>query len=141
MLGVGPAAYGYLDGTTYFNHLDEPRYRLAIDKERLAIWRAKRLTLTERKARTLVMGLAFYDGVSKQLFESMFHETVDATFGPLISLLKSERLIEIVNDSIRLTIKGGFFSPEVRRRFAFSRNDGEDCCSGSYFRDFAFVKG
>jgi oxygen-independent coproporphyrinogen-3 oxidase len=141
LLGVGPAAYGYLDDTTYFNHLDEPGYRLAIDGKRLPIWRAKRLTLTERKARALVMGLAFYDGVSKQLYESLFQETVDVTFGPLISLLQSERLIETVGDSIRLTMKGGFFSPEVRRRFFLSKNSGADCPSGSYFRDFAFVKG
>ena len=138
LLGIGPAAYGFLDNTTYFNYLHESGYHLAIDGERLPIWRAKKLTLAEQKERTLVMGLAFYEGVSKKVYESMFNEAIDVTFGPLVSLLESERLIETVGDSIHLTMKGGFFSPEVRGLFFLSGDSGADRHSGSYFRDFAY---
>jgi len=138
LLGLGPAAYGYLKGTTYFNLLRETDYAASVERMRLPIWREKKLTIAECKARALVMGLSFYEGASMQLYETMFHESVDVCFGTTLSRLEADGLIERAQGHVRLTIKGGFFSPEVRREFFVNKQPQLSRGQGSYFPDFAY---
>jgi oxygen-independent coproporphyrinogen-3 oxidase len=138
LIGIGPAAYGYLADTTYFNYLSSKDYYAAIEAGRLPIWRAEKLPKDVRKARALVLGLMFYRGLDKAWYEQAFGEPVEATYEALLTRLAHEGLIETVDDHIQLTLKGSFYSPEVRKEFYLPQHRGGPGPFGSYFEDFAF---
>jgi oxygen-independent coproporphyrinogen-3 oxidase len=138
LLGIGAAAYGYLNDISYFNFLTKKDYLQAINSDRLPVWRAKSLSLEEKKARALVLGLTFYEGLSKELYRKNFNEKVEETYGDLLVRLIQDGLIEVNDHYIRLTKKGGFFSPEIRREFYLQEHLKGPGSFGSYFPRFNF---
>ncbi len=138
LLGIGAGAYGYLDNISYFNQLTGKQYYAAIKSDQLPVWRAKALTVKEQKARMMVMGLTFYEGVSKEMYRIKFDEEVEDTYGILIDRLNKEGLIEVTDRHIRLTKKGGFISPEIRKEFYLKEHQNGPGPFGSYFPKFSF---
>lgn len=138
LIGIGAAAYGYLADTTYFNYLHANDYYAAIQSRRLPIWRAGKLSKDVRKARALVLGLMFYQGLDKAWYEEAFGEPVEATYGALLTRLTTEGWVETKDEHICLTTKGWFYSPEVRKEFYLPQHRGGPGPFGSYFPDFAF---
>jgi oxygen-independent coproporphyrinogen III oxidase len=138
ILGIGAGAYGYLDEITYFNYLTRKQYYDAIKRGQLPVWRAKTLTLREQKARMMILGLTFYEGVSKELYRIKFRENVEDNYCKLLDRLKDDGLIEVTDKQIRLTKKGGFFSPEIRKEFYLKEHQDGPGPFGSYFPNFGF---
>ena len=100
---MGSAAYGFLNGISYFNYLKANDHYNSLKKGQLPIWRVKKLTKNELKARMIVLGLTFYEGVSRLDYENRFGEPIETTYGDIISDLKQKGMLEEVDDHIRLT--------------------------------------
>lgn len=138
LLGIGAGAYGYINDITYFNHLTKNKYYESIKSNQLPIWRSKRLTLHEKKARVMVLGLTFYEGISKEFYRYNFNENIEESYGELLDILKHAGLIEITDQHVRLTKKGGGVSPEIRKEFYLKEHYNGPGAFGSYFQKFNF---
>lgn len=138
LLGIGASAYGYLNNISYFNYLTKKQYYESIKSGQLPIWRSKLLTLQERKARSMVLGLTFYEGISKEFYRINFNENIEESYSELLNKLINNGLIEITDQHIRLTQKGGWISPEIRKEFYLKEHRNGPGTFGSYFQDFKF---
>lgn len=124
-LGIGLAAYGYIghNHLSYFNHRQQSAYYRSIDNNMLPISNWQELSVIDRKERMLVMGLTFFEGISKDKWFSEFGEKEIMShpsyirYRNLIEKLKEQGLIEESESHIRLTLAGGFYSREIRTLF------------------------
>jgi oxygen-independent coproporphyrinogen-3 oxidase len=138
LIGIGPAAYGYLNNISYFNQLRKKDYYQAVESGKLPIYRAKEMSLDDRMARTMVLGLTFYEGVSRSDFKSAFGKRIEQQYSKLLDRLIKQGLVEIVDDRVCLTETGSYYSVEVRGEFYLSEHKEGPGSFGSYFKDFAF---
>jgi len=75
------------------------------------------VTQTERKEEQMFLGLRKTDGISNEVFERKFNETIFDTYRKVIEGLVKDGLLESNEYGIRLTRKGRFVGNEVFQQF------------------------
>ncbi len=139
LLGIGLASYSYIQGISLFNHRNLNKYFEDVSKGVLPIDRGKILTPEELKARRFVMGLFFFEGVSRAEYLRIFGEEPEVQYGKLLFDLKQHDLIAETDGRIHLTPRGGFHGHRIRQLFYLPREKEVlkgVLGGGAYFDDF-----
>lgn len=126
--GLGAGAHGYLDGFRTVNVLAPAAYIKRMNAGGMlefprtpATASVERVDAQREMGETMMMGLRLVDeGVSEEAFQTRFGETLDAAYGPQITQLRRQGLLEHVNgnqNAIRLTRRGRLLGNRVFREF------------------------
>jgi oxygen-independent coproporphyrinogen III oxidase len=99
LLGLGPSAFGYLNGpkwaAQYFNHCNLGNYSAAVNRAEVAVWRIGILDQEDRARRKLIFGLANCKSESLIALEQRYGISVDAVLGQTLNALLALELIEL----------------------------------------------
>lgn len=64
------------------------------------------LSLDDRMAEYMFLGLRMMDGISKEEFYARFGRRIEAVYGPILDKYQKQGLLEIVGDNVHLTTLG-----------------------------------
>jgi len=115
--GFGAGAHGYLEGVRYSNYGPIKKYMEAVEAGSRPLVHEHEVTQTERKEEQMFLGLRKTDGISNEVFERKFNETIFDTYRKVIEGLVKDGLLESNEYGVRLTRKGRFVGNEVFQQF------------------------
>jgi oxygen-independent coproporphyrinogen-3 oxidase len=117
-LGFGCSAHSY-DGRAarWSNERDTLRYVEMIEQTGSAIVETTALTAHDREAESLFLGLRLMRGVDLQKHRARFGADVRATQAGDLARFRDAGLIEVDDDTLRLTSAGALMSNEVFAAF------------------------
>jgi len=117
LLAVGAGAYGYMNDYWYLNEPDVHAYVRAVAKGALPIVAGSPIPAEERVARFMVMGSKFLKLLRRD-FVARFGVDLVQVFGPTIRQLQDRGLVELRDDSIRVTYpKGWYYIDNISKAF------------------------
>lgn len=119
LLGIGASAYSYVDGWQYYNINDTNRYQEMIIGNKLPIWKAEFLDLTERMRRTVMLGIKM--GIERNFFFGLYGVDIIDVFAPIWDALDKIGLVNITPEMVELTYSGKLFADEVGQQFYSSQ--------------------
>ncbi len=117
LIGIGPSAYSFIAGALFYNERFLKYYFEETENRRLPIGVGRRLTTEELKARRVVLGLFFFDGVSRADYVRDFGNQPEVQYGNLLRELEKHGLLTETDGRIHLTPRGGFHSNRIRYEF------------------------
>ncbi|PKR85125.1 radical SAM family heme chaperone HemW [Heyndrickxia camelliae] len=115
--GFGAGAHSYVEQVRKSNFGPVKKYIHHLDKEELPIFEQHKLTKQEMMEEEMFLGLRKNNGVSLSLFKEKYEENVLNVFGDAISEMVERKLLEIVDNRIKLTKEGRFLGNEVFQSF------------------------
>lgn len=116
LLGLGAAAFGYLNGYMYINHGELGEYAQLLTDGNLPVLYGEKATEKDKMYGTLAKGLRLLK-VSKQRFFDRFNKHIEDVFSEQIVYLKSLGLIDIDEYNIYLTKLGILYGNNVCKEF------------------------
>ncbi len=116
LLGLGAAAFGYLNGYMYINHGELGEYNQLLAEGNPPVLYGEKATEKDKMYGTLAKGLRLLK-VSKQRFFDRFNKQIEDVFAEQIVYLKSLGLIEIDEYNIYLTKMGILYGNNVCKAF------------------------
>ncbi|HVG37991.1 MAG TPA: radical SAM family heme chaperone HemW [Pyrinomonadaceae bacterium] len=112
--GFGSSAHSYDgEGTRWANERDAANYIKSIRATNQAVVERTPLTPRELSAETIFLGLRLLRGVDLGAYRARFGSDPRATYGPDLDRLRDAGLIELNDDTLRLTPAGALLSNEV----------------------------
>lgn len=105
-LGIGLGASSLIDNTRFKQVTDLETYIHNMKQGKMAAVEIEKLTLADQMAEFMFLGLRKMAGVSAKKFFQYFSQDIYAVYESPLSKLKKAGLIEISDDSIRLTNRG-----------------------------------
>jgi oxygen-independent coproporphyrinogen III oxidase len=117
LLGVGVSSYGHINNFIYVNARSMRDYMEALEAGRLPTWVGRELSRAEAMARRMVLGVKVEVGVDRARFARDFGCPPEEAFGPTLARLGRLRMIETVDDRIRLTPRGLLYADEICTEF------------------------
>lgn len=112
-LGFGCGAYSYFDGKRWGNERSAGRYIDLIHQRQQAIDFRTDLSPIERQEEAIFLGLRLADGVLLPDFERKFGFDLRDRYREQIAFLQDAGLVELTQESLRLTHQGQMLSNEV----------------------------
>jgi oxygen-independent coproporphyrinogen-3 oxidase len=119
LLGIGPSAYSYMNGSQYYNVNHTQRYLDSVKEGRVPVWRGERLGGEERMRRTVMLGIKM--GMDRPAFEAVYGVDVVDAFQDQWKRMEELGLINIKSKSVDLTYMGKLLADEVGQSF-YSEN-------------------
>jgi oxygen-independent coproporphyrinogen-3 oxidase len=116
LLSFGSGVFSYLNHFQYFNFPNIQKYCKMLTENTLPVWRGIKLTKEERLARAMVLGIKSGE-VKIDEIEKRFSIDLMIKYAALFKKLEALGLLEIDNQSIRLSEKGMLFADEVAVQF------------------------
>lgn len=116
-LGIGAGAHGYVSPQRYANLLAIDDYLAAVQAGKRPIAITTPLTLANRCAETMFMGLRLTSGVSSKHFRERCGVELEQVYGATITALQQEGLLEWNGDAVALTPRGRMLGNLVFERF------------------------
>ena len=118
IVGFGVSAYSYINDFMYINHRYLNDYYEHIKSGRLPIFIGKKLTIEQKIAKTVVLGIKILpQGLDKKKFFDLYGLTLEDIYGSIISNLEEIGVIDSTADYLRLTRKGLLFADEICTEF------------------------
>ncbi|MDN4607069.1 radical SAM family heme chaperone HemW [Sporosarcina highlanderae] len=115
--GIGAGAHGYLKGKRYANIGPLKKYMENADNGTRPIINQHEVTKIESMEEEMFLGLRKTAGVPFNSFETKFGKTLLEVYGVVIEDLSNKGLVEVAEDSLKLTRKGIFRGNEVFQEF------------------------
>ncbi|MBA4493124.1 radical SAM family heme chaperone HemW [Paenactinomyces guangxiensis] len=115
--GLGAGAHGYMNRVRHANLKGIRAYIEKVENGTRPVAEQYTVDRTEEMENFMILGLRLLDGVSRTRFQSLYGTTVEETFGPALSRLLEQGLIQKKGDRIALTEKGLIFGNEVFASF------------------------
>ncbi len=112
-LGFGPAAHSFLDHTRWWNPRSLSDYLADLKAGRCPVAGTETLTPEQQMMEFVYLGLRQTDGIDTADFASRFNAGLSDCFGPEVSRLVGEGLVERSSGRIRLTQRGMRFLEHV----------------------------
>ncbi|NFA43474.1 radical SAM family heme chaperone HemW [Clostridium botulinum] len=116
LLGLGPAAFGYVNQYMYINKGDLNAYFKSAGEGEFPILVGKKATKMDQMRGAMAKGLRNYK-VDKILFYKLFNCYPEDVFKQEIQELLDDDLIEITDSEIKLTDRGGVWGNNVSKIF------------------------
>ncbi len=126
-LGLGAAAYSYLDGCRYWNESSLDRYMAAVlpvrvqnpDREMYPPTAVGQETLNAEAmmGETVMMCLRLCEGLNLAWFRQRFGQAFECVYLPQITRLTADGLLEATSTHIRLTPRGMRLANDVLQQF------------------------
>jgi oxygen-independent coproporphyrinogen-3 oxidase len=117
LISLGCGAYGFINGTFYWNTKSLSDYGHSVRDRQLPVWIGQVLDKQELMRKTMVMGMHTNRGVSINGFVERYKENPVDVFANTIARLQELGLFEIAEDHLRPTARGRFFSDEISVAF------------------------
>jgi len=115
-LGLGPGAWGYLDGERYGNLRSVGGYMKRLREGVSPVVERERLTGRPARAETVMQALRLREGVSFEAYRKRYDVELLADFGDDLKPLIAAGLLEQTATHLRLTRRGLLLSNEVFAR-------------------------
>lgn len=115
--GLGAGASGYLGGMRYRNRGPIQHYLKSIREKGHARLHEEVLSQKEQMEEQMFLGLRKKSGVLKVKFEEKFGCSFDERYGQIVEDLVNEGLLQVDQDTVRMTKKGLFLGDTVAERF------------------------
>ena len=116
-LGLGAAAVSYLNNERRTNVNDVPRYVHLLKKGQCPIGEREETTVELAQAETVILALRLKEGLSRSRFRDRFGQDVDGVYPTGIRRLLEYGLVELDQESLRLTPKGWLLANQVAMVF------------------------
>lgn len=116
-LGLGIATYSFLTDFAFFKISDIHEYISAINKGTIPFDRGRKLSQEEAIRRHMILGFFYSPAVRRKEIERKFNINLEKMFEQNLHRLVKANLIEIDEESIKLTLKGRLFSTEIVKEF------------------------
>jgi oxygen-independent coproporphyrinogen-3 oxidase len=116
-LGLGPGAWGYLDGERYGNLRSVGGYVKRLREGASPVAERERLTPRAARAETVVQALRLLDGIPLKDYRQRFGSELDADYANQVAPLLAAGLLERTPTHLRLTRRGVLLANEVFARF------------------------
>ena len=113
LLSLGCGAYGFINGTFYWNTKSLAEYGENIRAGRLPLWIGQVLDSDEMRRKAMVLGIHTNAGISIEEFCDQFEIDPRDTFDQQLYRLERIGLLEQIDGYIRPTELGRFFSDEI----------------------------
>lgn len=123
-LGLGPGAFGFVDGVTTVNGLGIDAYCESVGCAELPLASAQMASPQELRHRFFVLGVKTLR-VSFEAYRNTFDEDVPRQFMEVINRLHGERLVVFDQDGIALTALGRHYVDEISSSFFSAEQAGE----------------
>ncbi|HEU0149711.1 MAG TPA: coproporphyrinogen-III oxidase family protein [Bradyrhizobium sp.] len=117
LISLGCGAYGFMNGTFYWNTKSLSEYGHAVQNRQLPVWIGQVLDKQELMRKTMVMGMHTNKGVSINGFLERYGESPLEVFSQTIGDLEELGLFEVAEGYLRPTAQGRFFSDEISVAF------------------------
>lgn len=113
VLGIGPAAAGYLNGVRYKNVADTAAYVRAMAAGKSARAEEERLTVDRQARETALLALRLAAGIDRAAFRRRFGHDAATLFADAIERHAADGLLEVDDVGIRLTRAGRLVADTV----------------------------
>jgi len=117
LISIGCGAYGFINGTFYWNTKSLTEYGQAVADGRMPVWIGERLDKDQAMRKSLVMGMHTNRGISLAAFRDRYGEDPLTTFAGVVEPLVELGFIEIRDGYLGPTERGRFFSDELSVAF------------------------
>ena len=120
LYGMGVSAISGIGSSYAQNYRELPRYSEAVERRGIATMRGYRLSDDDRLRRALISRLLCHAVIRKDEIAREFHVQFDDYFAPELARLEpfvEDRLVEIRQDEIRVTLLGRIFIRNVALLF------------------------
>lgn len=118
--GFGVGASSYIKGTRYHNVEEKQEYIECITNKKEVRRDIEVLTKQEQMEEFMFLGLRLTKGVSKKEFEKRFKIPMEEVYADVLKKHELEGLLDITNDTVRLTEEGLDVSNYVMSDFILS---------------------
>ncbi|OMP67626.1 radical SAM family heme chaperone HemW [Domibacillus epiphyticus] len=115
--GFGAGAHGYVKGIRYANYGPLKKYMEPIEKGHWPRMTSQKPTKKEQMEEEMFLGLRKMSGVSITDFQEKYNEDPLSLFQGALKQMTDRNLLEVNDDSIRLTHEGKFLGNEVFQSF------------------------
>ena len=116
--GLGAGAHGHVAGRRTMNHLLPATYCAAVERGEAPVSNLEAIAAPTAMGETMMLGLRLLDeGVSATEFELRHGAALADVYGPIVEDLVGMRLLEAVDDRVRLTERGLMVANDVCARF------------------------
>lgn len=115
--GFGAGAHSYVAGHRISNYGPLKKYMDPIQEGKLPIQEKHFVTKTEQQEEEMFLGLRKTTGVSIDSFVKKYQQNPTSLFAKELEMLQHRQLIEVTNESIRLTKNGRLLGNEVFQSF------------------------
>lgn len=115
--GFGAGAHSYVNGIRNGNIGPLNKYISSLNSGMLPYLETHKVTQEEAMEEELFLGLRKREGVSRQKFKNRYRYDLLEIFKTAVEEQREKGLIEVTEDSIRLTYKGLFLGNEVFQAF------------------------
>lgn len=115
--GFGAGAHGFMNGVRYSNYGPLKKYMDAIAAGNLPILQQHEVSEREGCEEQMFLGLRKTAGVSFDVFQQKFKQSMWTMYASTIERLHKEGLLEVDEIGVRLTCKGRFVGNEVFQQF------------------------
>jgi len=105
-LGLGAGAHSYLNGERFWNIRLPQTYVRRLKAGQSPVEGGEQLDAPGAMAETMMMGLRLLDGVEEERFATRFGRPLGEVYGPVLSRLQRDGLLEQAGAAWRLTARG-----------------------------------
>lgn len=124
MMALGAGAFGYLNHHMYLNEPDLEEYEKKIEEGHMTAVMGTYVSLEERMAKMMVMGLRFLR-VYRKDFIDLYGVDMMMVFGDKIKTLVERELVTINDEYIQVTYpKGWYYMENISKTFYTDNNRG-----------------
>jgi len=115
--GFGAGAHGFMNGVRYSNIGPLKKYMDTIAEEEIPILQQHEVSEHEGCEEQMFLGLRKTAGISFDVFQHKFNQSMQTMYASTIERLQKEGLLEVDEIGVRLTRKGRFVGNEVFQQF------------------------
>lgn len=112
-IGLGAGACGYINGIRYTNIRGIAPYMDVLQQHNRPIADTEHLTGRAEKAETLMLALRKREGISLEVYQNRFGESIEVAFGDILNKWSDSHLLEQTDTYLRLTNRGLLLANEV----------------------------
>lgn len=116
LLGLGPAAFGYLNGYMYINHGELSVYEEAVGKGLPPVFRGEKARAGEPARGAMAKGLRMLR-VSRRAFKARYGGDPVEMFRETVERLTEKGLLQVDDETVSLTSEGEIWGNDVCKEF------------------------
>lgn len=115
--GIGAGAHGYVNGVREANAGPIKKYMALVKSTGRSVNESHLVTVNEKIEEEMFMGLRKINGISIKQFTDRYHLNPLNIFKEQIEELENKKLVQVTDDTIKLTQEGIFIANEVFEKF------------------------
>jgi len=116
-IGLGLGSHGNINGTRYSNETNIEKYINLCKNNVRPVVEENKISIEEQMFESVILGLRLNEGLDMKAFEKRYGVSPIEKYGDILESLKTDLLIEVSDDRIKLTDYGVDISNQVFIKF------------------------